>query len=152
MLKKSYPRQLIAKGAIYFVTTKTKLFKPIFLIDKFAEMVCGEIKYLISRNAVKVFAYVIMPDHIHLLVEPLGDFTICQVVKLLKGRTARRINLARNASGSVWDSRFYSLIIDSEESFYDKIEYIMFNPVRAKLVRNPEDYEFLFVANEGSFH
>lgn len=95
-------------------------------------------------------ATVVMPEHVHLLMTPLRDedgdpFCLRDILKGIKGASARQINELLGSSGPVWQEESFDHVTRNEESLEDKIEYIRQNPVRRGLVRTPEEYEWLWV-------
>ncbi|HEY6763156.1 MAG TPA: transposase [Candidatus Sulfotelmatobacter sp.] len=85
-----------------------------------------------------VYGYVIMPEHVHLLLnEPEGG-TLAQVLQSLKQGVARR--LALRAKDSFWQARYYDFNVWSEGKFVEKLRYIHRNPVDRGLVTRPEDW------------
>ena len=95
-------------------------------------------------------AAVVMPDHIHLLLTPLRDekgwpYSLPVILKQLKGTSARSVNKLLKSNGPVWQEESFDHILRSQESFEKKLEYLRQNPVRRGLVKNPEDYKWLWV-------
>jgi len=88
-----------------------------------------------------LLAWVVMPDHIHLLAELRGG-TLPEMVRKLKGRTAMRINALRESRGSVWQRGYHDHAIRREEALIDAARYVVANPLRAGLVRRLGDYPF----------
>jgi len=92
---------------------------------------------------------VVMPDHIHLLFTPLRNsegwlFSLPQILRLIKGRSARLVNQQLGRSGAVWQDEFFDHVLRGNESVREKMEYIRQNPVRAGLVARAEDYPWLW--------
>jgi len=92
-----------------------------------------------------VHAATVMPDHVHLILQPMWDdtggvFALSEIQKKLKGRSARFINLSLGRSGTVWLDENFDHEIRSDESLTEKIEYVLQNPVRKGLSLTPEDY------------
>ncbi len=90
---------------------------------------------------------VVMPDHVHMLIRPLKKgpgkyFDLSEIIKLIKGVSSRRINKLVGASGQLWWDEYYDTMMRSEEEFKGRVEYMLNNPVRARLVDDPEKYEF----------
>ena len=79
-----------------------------------------------------------MPDHVHLIMNPLDDFSLSRIMKGIKGVSARLLNQYRNTSGNIWLDESFDRIIRDEEEFDQKLKYMFENPVRADLVENPE--------------
>jgi REP-associated tyrosine transposase len=96
-----------------------------------------------------VFAGVVMPDHVNLVVQPLwnrsgGPFAVFEVPKKLKGRSSRFINIALARSGAVWLDENFDHQMRSEESLIQKSDYVLQNPVRKNLAKVPEDYPWIW--------
>lgn len=99
---------------------------------------------------IQLYAIVVMPDHLHLLLRPLRDssgwsYLLVDILQCLKSATAHRINQCLHASGPVWEEESFDHVLRSDESLKKKIEYIRLNPVRRGLVARPEDYRWLWV-------
>lgn len=95
-------------------------------------------------------AAVIMPEHVHLLLTPLCDergfpYGLPYILKLLKGASARSVNMLMGTSGPVWQEESFDHVIRGDEIFKGKLEYVRQNPVRRGLVRIPEDYPWLWI-------
>ncbi len=85
-------------------------------------------------------AWVLMPDHLHWLLELTSSGNLSLVIKLLKGRAAHKINKQLNRNGSVWEKAFYDHALRKEEDIRQVARYIVANPLRAGLVENIYDY------------
>jgi REP element-mobilizing transposase RayT len=98
----------------------------------------------------QLHAAVVMPEHVHLLLTPLRDEKgwpcgLPAILKALKGTSARSVNKLAASSGPVWQEESFDHVLRSQESFAGKLEYIRQNPVRRGLVKNPEDYPWLWL-------
>jgi putative transposase len=90
---------------------------------------------------VKVYAWCLMTNHVHLLLDPGDDIkSIGLLMKRLAGRQTRFVNKQENRTGSLWDGRYKMSIVDSDEYFLQCCRYIELNPVKAKMVTQPRDY------------
>jgi len=85
-----------------------------------------------------VYGYVIMPEHVHLLVSEPERSILAQALKSLKQGVARR--LALRAAVPFWQARYYDFNVWSERKFMEKLRYIHRNPVNRGLVARPEDW------------
>jgi putative transposase len=85
-----------------------------------------------------VYGYVIMPEHVHLLVNEPECGTLAQALQSLKQGVARR--LALRAKNSFWQARYYDFNVWSEIKFVEKLRYIHCNPVKRGLVARPEEW------------
>lgn len=82
----------------------------------------------IDNNMVSVHAYVIMPNHVHAVLETLGETNIQQVIHTLKSYSALRINKCMHRDGCVWQREYYDRIIRNDTHYVNAINYINNNP------------------------
>jgi len=80
-------------------------------------------------------AHVIMPDHLHLLIEPCPDRSIGALMRTWKSYTAKKLLIR-------WQDDFFDHRLRSDESAAEKARYMELNPVRANLVQNPEEWKW----------
>ena len=133
-------------GSWYFVTFRTNG-------NILSELARDEvITSILHDNKIKyeLSSAVVMPDHVHLLLMPKSKkeaeyFSLGEILKTLKGASARRINSLSGAKGSVWQDEWFDRIMRDEEEWREKHAYILNNAVKAELVARPEDYKWLFV-------
>lgn len=93
-----------------------------------------------KKFEVAIHAYVLMPDHFHLLVTPKSDEGIGKMMQWIGRHYVPYFNHRYSRAGTLWQGRFKSLIIDSVPYFMLCSRYIESNPVRNKLVVHPADY------------
>jgi REP element-mobilizing transposase RayT len=85
-------------------------------------------------------AWVLMPDHLHWLIQ-LGDrHSLSEVIRMFKGRSSLAINTVLERAGAIWQRGFYDHALRREEDVEDIARYIVANPVRAGLVRSVREY------------
>jgi REP element-mobilizing transposase RayT len=106
-----------------------------------------------NGRRIQLHAAVIMPDHVHLLFTALRDgegwtFTLPQILKAIKGTSARSINKLLSTHGPVRQDESFDHVLRGNESFAETVEYIRQNPVRKGLVKRPEEYPWLWVEPE----
>jgi len=85
-----------------------------------------------------VYGYVVMPEHVHLLVNEPEHGTLAQAMQSLKQGVARR--LALRAADPFWEARYYDFNVWGERKFVEKLRYIHRNPVERGFVARPEDW------------
>jgi REP element-mobilizing transposase RayT len=90
-----------------------------------------------------------MPDHVHMIFTPLKDeqgntYGLAEILKGIKGSSARSINKKLGRQGSVWQDESFDHVLRSDESIRAKVEYICQNPVRKKLAENEDAYPWLW--------
>jgi REP element-mobilizing transposase RayT len=86
---------------------------------------------------------VVMPDHVHAIVTP-PDIALEEMIGLIKGRSARDVNLLLGRAGSLWQSESFDHELRRAESLEQKIEYVRQNPVRRGLCATPDEYPWLW--------
>jgi REP element-mobilizing transposase RayT len=94
-----------------------------------------------------------MPDHVHILFTALRDnegwtFALPEILRAIKGTSARSINKLWGRNGPVWQDESFDHVLRGAESLRETVEYIRQNPVRKGLVKKAEDYKWLWVETE----
>jgi REP element-mobilizing transposase RayT len=109
------------------------------------------IRHCLHEHGQKIFVdvAVVMPDHVHLIFHLLQDpdgspHALRQVMKSIKGVSARRINQFLARSGPLWQDESFDHVLREHERSRAKYEYVCENPVRAGLVRFADDYPWLW--------
>lgn len=97
-------------------------------------------------------AWVIMPNHVHVLITPLNGNSLSSIVHSWKSFTAKQANKRLGREGAFWQEDYFDRFIRNEEHWYRTIAYIHENPVKAGLCAAPEDWRFgsAFEANLSS--
>jgi REP element-mobilizing transposase RayT len=126
-------------GLCFFTTIATHGRHPWFsMYPDFAGEVAASIESMAERPRTYLYAWCVMPDHVHLLLQ---DADIVEFVRLLKGRAtpmARRYEKGRR----LWQRSFFDHALRREESVPVVAQYVFENPVRAQLVATPPDYKW----------
>ena len=99
------------------------------------------------NNNVDLHAYVLMTNHSHLLMTPRDEWGISRVMQSLGRRYVQYFNDEYKRSGTLWESRHKSSIIDAERYLMSCYRYIELNPVRANMVAHPGQYRWTSYAN-----
>ena len=86
-----------------------------------------------------------MPDHVHLIVEPNSDVDLSRVTKGIKGVSARVVNEIGGVRGALWQDESFDRLLRGPYEFDEKSNYIHGNPVKRGLAERGEDYPWLFV-------
>ncbi|KPX01268.1 hypothetical protein ALO50_100402 [Pseudomonas syringae pv. cerasicola] len=126
-------------GQIYLVTAKTLQRKPAFSDWRMGRLFVDELRQVQEQQLADSLAWVVMPDHIHWLLQ-LNSHSLSRVVQRVKSKSAITINRASGCSGPFWQSGFHDVSIRTEESLLNFARYIVANPVRAGLVKSVRDY------------
>lgn len=91
-------------------------------------------------EGVKVHAFVLMTNHVHLLMTPGTAHGISKVMQMLGRNYVRYINITYRRSGTLWEGRYKSSLVQSQNYLLSVYKYIELNPVRAGMVNSPQDY------------
>jgi putative transposase len=94
-----------------------------------------------ERAGVDVWAYCLMPNHVHLVVVPKRPDSLCHLFRNAHREYARRINEREGWQGHLWQERFHSFVMD-EAHLMATVRYVELNPVRAGLCDRPNDWRW----------
>jgi putative transposase len=151
---------------LFFVT-----FTIVHWIDVFTRLECKEIiierlKYCQKEKGLLLFSYVIMSNHIHLIIGSDGKCAVSDIIRDFKKYTSKKIyefinhanesrkswmlpifrkcgkNNPNNTSIQVWIQDNNPMILETPDFFWQKVEYIHDNPLKTGIVFKPEDYVF----------
>jgi putative transposase len=89
-----------------------------------------------------IHAYVLMTNHVHLLVTPRAADSLPRMMQSLGRRYVRHVNALYRRTGTLWEGRYRAAPLDSEAYFLACSRYIELNPVRARMVARPGDYRW----------
>ena len=98
----------------------------------------------VKRTRFRVHDFVVMPDHLHVLITVDGDMTIERAMQLIKGGFSFRVKKELGYAGEVWQRGFSEVRVEDRESFVKHREYISQNPVKAGLVDSAEQYRYCY--------
>ena len=93
-----------------------------------------------ARHACEIHAYVLMTNHVHLLMTPRDPFGIGRVLQSLGRRYVRYFNTAYERTGTLWEGRYRAAPVDTDGYLLACYRYIELNPVRAGLAAGPTEY------------
>jgi putative transposase len=101
-----------------------------------------DLKEAAKKYECRVHAYVLMTNHVHILVTPMVDHGISNMMQALGRRYVYYINKSYHRSGTLWEGRYKSSLIDSDKYLLVCMRYIELNPVRASMVEHPGEYKW----------
>ena len=125
------------KFGIYLATFVTKKRKPLFSDLYLARKV---IRNLNKSHYADTLAFVVMPDHVHWLLQLRTSKTLSQVIQAAKITCTKSINKEIDGKGTIWQPGFHDHALRSEEALKPIARYVVANPIRANLVRSVKDY------------
>ena len=129
--KENYPTNLVRLKAIRHNQLEKYLDKGygscLLSSPIFRNVIVNTLNYN-NGNTFLLHSYVIMPNHVHLLLEPIGENTIQQITHSIKSFSSHEINKLRHSTGSIWQKEFFDRIIRNEDHYMRVLEYIKNNP------------------------
>lgn len=103
----------------------------------------NNLKYWKERLVCKVYAYCLMTNHVHMIIDPCQEVdNLALLMKRISGRQTRYANKKEKRTGTLWEGRYKSSPIKTEEYLLACCRYVELNPLRAGMVVNPEDYQW----------
>ncbi len=114
--------------------------QPIFFEDDHYALYRHWLAESAARYGCAIHAYVLMTNHVHLLLTPKEKDSLPRMMQSLGRRYVRAINDAWNRSGTLWEGRYRAAPVDGDNYFFRCCQYIELNPVRAGMVKHPRDY------------
>jgi len=112
----------------------------IFETEEDMVRITEDIAYALSKADCYLHSYVIMSNHLHLLISPFDKVQLSKFMQTMANRYVRYFNATRNRTGTIWEGRFKSCLVDSENYLFTLYRYIEMNPVRAGMVKNIAEY------------
>jgi putative transposase len=116
--------------------------QPCFFGDDDARFYLHWLGHYAVETGCALHAYVLMDNHVHLLLTPKTEDSAAQLMKALGQRYVQYVNRAYGRTGSLWEGRFRSCIAGEEAYVLGCQRYIEMNPVRAGMVARPADYRW----------
>jgi putative transposase len=111
-----------------------------FFADEDYATYLDKLREYADKYQVAVHAFVLMTNHVHLLMTPSTDTGVSQLMQSLGRYYVRYINHTYRRSGTLWEGRYKSTLVDEEAYLLTVSRYIELNPVRAQMVSRPRDY------------
>ena len=143
------------RGDLHFVTFSCYRRRPFLETRRARDCFVKVLKEVRLRYRFQLLGYVVMPEHVHLLISEPPKANPSKVLQVLKQRVSRTLRRRRRASASqlslafgegnvdaehFWQRRFYDFNVWSAKKLREKLEYMHANPVQRKLVPHPRDW------------
>ena len=103
-----------------------------------------------NGSTIELHVVVVMPDHVHMIFAPLVDdnaleiYSLARITNAIKGASSHKINQELGRRGRVWQAESVDHVLRSAEGLDQKIQYVLENPVRARLAADPTGYPWLW--------
>jgi putative transposase len=124
----------------FLITTVTWGRVPIFRVEGRARLLIDVLSDYREQGKFLLHEFVVMPDHVHVLLTPAPEISLERAVQFIKGGYSYRLRKKENIQ--VWQESFTNHRIQDAEDYRRHCEYIRMNPVRAKLVREATEYPY----------
>jgi putative transposase len=133
-----------AKGyaRTFFTSTRTASGKSLFQTERMADLFIDVLRSSMRSGKMIVHDFVVMPNHVHILMTVPGDMSLEKSMQLIKGGFSFRANKELGFRGEIWQRGFSDVRVVDEQSFQQHRKYIEDNPVKAGLASSPEEYPF----------
>ena len=133
------PLRIEYPGAVYHVTARGNARMPVFENNADREDFIKLIEAATERFKWRCYAYCLMDNHYHLLVETV-DGNLSIGMRHINGVYTQQFNRTHHRVGHLFQGRFKSILVDRDEYLLELCRYIVLNPLRAGMVERPEDY------------
>jgi len=136
--------RILSPSRTFFVITNTSMGRPLLQSDRNATLLIDVLRCYAATGKFQLHDFVVMPNHVHLLITVSGDCTIERVMQLIKGGFSFRLKREFGYLGEVWQRGFSELRVEDPENHVRHREYIAQNPVREGLVDSPGKFPYCF--------
>lgn len=102
----------------------------------------GDIKVSLSKSGCSLHAYVIMTNHLHLLITPQNKAQLATFMQSVANRYVRYFNALHQRTGTIWEGRFKSCLVDSDHYLFTLYKYIEMKPIKSGMVEDIAEYRW----------
>lgn len=131
----------VAVGVAHHITQRGVDQQRIFFTDADRRTYLECLERYCAEAQLRILTYCLMSNHIHLVAIPEEPQSLATALRRTHGRYALYLNARRRRSGHLWQNRFYSCALD-DRHLWAALRYVEHNPVRAELVKRPEEYSW----------
>ncbi len=132
------------QGVSFFATTKTSMGRRLLQSERNAGLLIDVLRSLVAEHKFQLHDFVIMPYHVHLLLELDCMMTIEKAMQLVKGRFSYRLKKEQGYEGEVWQRGFSEVQVMDARGMEKCRDYIATNPLKAGLVSSADEFPFCF--------
>jgi putative transposase len=135
---------ILNPSRIFFATMKTSMDRRLLQSERNANLLIDVLRSLVAEHRFKMHDFVVMPDHLHLLIEVRDEMTIEKAMQFVKSRISHRLSHEFGYKGEAWQRGFTEVQVMNKQNFEAHRAYIAENPVKAGLAASREEYPFCF--------
>ncbi len=124
------------------VTTRAAIARVLTIPREVPDIICQNLLWIRDQGSMALHAFVLMPDHLHLIVTPCSGRTLAQIMHTVKGFSAQRVNSRLGTTGAMWQVGYHEQGIRGREALHAAIQYVEQNPLEANLVDRAEQWSY----------
>lgn len=136
------PGRLISPPGTYFVTFSTHRRRKLFVVEAYVRLFLQTLYRHRREGRYRLHDFVIMPEHVHLLLTPAPDITIERAIQLIKGAYSHELGGIIGRNSEIWQRGFTDHRIRNPQDFAHHRNYIHQNPVERGIVTHPSHYRY----------
>jgi putative transposase len=138
------PDAILNPTRTFFATAKASMGRRLLQSERNATLLIDVLRSCVAERKFELHDFVIMPDHIHLLITINADETVERAMQFIKGRFSYRIKKEFGYEGEVWQRGYSEAQADSRQTFSSYQQYIAQNPVKAGLAASSSEYPYCY--------
>jgi len=127
---------------IFFITTATAQRKPLFRYERAAKLFLDTMFGYRDRGIFQLYEFVVMPDHVHLILSPKTTVSLERAMQFIKGGYSHRYMKETGSKIEIWERSFTNHRIRDWDDYEKHRRYLHLNPVKAGLAQSPADYPY----------
>ena len=131
-------------GTAVFITQVVQNRQPVFRDPQMVELLRSILRTVKELHPFKVLAYVFLPEHFHILIQPTGESNFSQIMHSLKPNFTKQVKRLTGKTESeslkFWQKRFWDHVIRDEHDLENHLHYIHFNPLKHGLIADPRNW------------
>ena len=143
-IRNARPENTLSPSRTFFATTRTSLGRRLLQSERNAELLIDVLRSNVAAGRFKLHDFVIMPDHVHLLLTVGDGMTIEKAMQLIKGGFSYRMGKECGVKGEIWQKGFSEVRVDNNASYIQHRAYIAANPVKSGLADSPNQYPYCY--------
>ncbi len=135
---------ILSPARTFFVTTNTSMGRRLLQSERNAMLFIDVLRSYMRSQKFQVHDFVVMPDHVHLLLTVKNGMTIERAMQFIKGGFSYRLKKETGYAGEVWQRGFSEVRVEDLRSLQQHRQYIAENAVKAGLADLPEEFPYCF--------
>jgi putative transposase len=138
----SDPKNASGEPRTFFVTSRTADGRRLLQSERMATLFIDVLRSNMRAGRFTIHEFVVMPNHVHILLTIPGSMSIERAVQLIKGGFSYRAGKELGFRGEIWQRGFSDVRITNQQSFREHQAYIDHNPIKAGIASSPGEYPF----------